>query len=65
MPLDELIDELLQASAVRDIIARETVNIVDAMGRDALWKGFDTLMEALPSFPKLLNPLNLPLLPLS
>lgn len=65
MPLEELIDELLQASAVRDIIARETVNIVDAMGRDALWKGVDTLMEALPSFPKLLNPLNLPVLPLS
>jgi len=58
--VEDLIDELLQADAVRDIVAQETSDLLDAMARDALWRGTDYLMEALPSTSILPNPLLLP-----
>jgi len=53
MVVEDLIDELLQEDAARDIIAQEIVTLVDAMARDLLWKGNDSLMEDVSSiFPK-------------
>lgn len=48
--IEDLIDELLQAGAIRDLIAQETGNIVDAVVRDAMWKGTDSLLEVIPTF---------------
>jgi len=51
--IENLIDELLQATAIRDVVAKETSNIIDAMARDALWKGTDSLFEAI-SMPSII-----------
>jgi len=64
MSIDQLIDELLQADAARDLVAQETLNVGDAMVRDAVWRGVDTFAErgfflpTSPPFPP--NILNLP-----
>lgn len=48
---EDLIDELLKATAIRDVVAKETGNIIDAMARDALWKGADSLVEVAVVMP--------------
>ena len=60
---------MLQASAAREVVADEAATAIDAMARDALWKGADSLTDAmprplLPPLPPLPLPLLLPLPPL-
>lgn len=66
--IDQLVDELLQAGAARDLVAQEALNVGDAMVRDALWRGVDTFSERgffLPTPPPFLpNFLNLPSSPM-
>jgi len=44
-------DELLQADALRDIVAKEASDLLDAMARDVFWRGTDNIMEGLPFLP--------------
>ena len=57
--VEDILDELLLSDAVRDLVAGETADVADALVRDALWRGVDSLAEAFP-FPGLPNPLSLP-----
>jgi predicted unusual protein kinase regulating ubiquinone biosynthesis (AarF/ABC1/UbiB family) len=63
MSIDQLVEELLQADAARDLVAQEAVNVGDAIVRDAVWRGLDAFAERgffLPRPPQFLsNILNL------
>jgi len=43
--IEEIVDELLQADAARDLVAQETFNVLDVLMRDTIWRGVDMLQE--------------------
>jgi len=51
--LEDIVNELFRADAARELVAFETFNILDAIGRDALWRGADSLMEVVSNAPSL------------